>query len=99
MSHVVPAPRATADLETGRPPTAASAPPRPAPVLITEHHVAFSTAAAAPVATTRRRWLHTTLMAGVGRILTELTQPRPHYPRREPSYFEAARMSRAMDRL
>jgi hypothetical protein len=38
-------------------------------------------------------------MAGLGRILTELTQPRPARPRREPSYFEAARMSRAMDRL
>jgi hypothetical protein len=38
-------------------------------------------------------------MARLGRILTELTQPRPSCPRREPSYFEAARMSRAMDRL
>jgi hypothetical protein len=98
MSHVVPAPHASADAETG-PPKAASAPPRPAPALITELHVAFSTAAATPVARTRRRWRHTTLMAGLGRILTELTQPRPARPRREPSYFEAARMSRAMDRL
>jgi hypothetical protein len=38
-------------------------------------------------------------MGGLGRILTALTQPRPPYPRRELAYFEAARMSRAMDRL
>ena len=38
-------------------------------------------------------------MGGLGRILTALTQPRPLYPRRELAYFEAARMSRAMDRL
>jgi hypothetical protein len=38
-------------------------------------------------------------MDGLGRILTALTKPRPHYPRREHAYFEAARMSRAMDRL
>jgi hypothetical protein len=43
--------------------------------------------------------LYTTLMAGLGRILTALAQPRPLYPRRVPAYFEAARMSRAMDRL
>jgi hypothetical protein len=38
-------------------------------------------------------------MGGLGRILTALTQPRPLYPHRELAYFEAARMSRAMDRL
>jgi hypothetical protein len=38
-------------------------------------------------------------MGGLDRILTALTQPRPLYRRREPAYFEAARMSRAMDRL
>ena len=70
-----------------------------APVLVTENQVAFSTAAAAPVGSTRRRWLDTTLMCGLGRILTALTQPRPLYPRRELAYLEAARMSRAMDRL
>lgn len=98
MSRVEPAPLATSDAESG-PPTAATMPRGLAPVLVTEHHVAFSTAAAAGVATTRRRWLHTTVMASLGRILTELTQPRPHHPRREPSYLEAARMSRAMERL
>ena len=46
-----------------------------------------------------RRWLDTTLMGGLGRILAALPQPRPLYPRRDPAYFEAARMSRAMDRL
>jgi hypothetical protein len=70
-----------------------------APVLITENQVAFSTAAVAPVPSTRRRWLDTTLMGGLGRILTALTQPRPLYPHRELAYLEAGRMSRAMDRL
>jgi hypothetical protein len=32
-------------------------------------------------------------------MLTALTQPRPHCARREPVYFETARMSRAMERL
>jgi hypothetical protein len=53
----------------------------------------------APVGSTRRRWLDTTLMGGLGRILTALTQPRPHHRRRQLAYFEAARISRAMDRL
>ena len=98
MSHVTPAPLATSDTES-RPLTAASTLRKHAPVLITENQVAFSTAAAAPVGSTRRRWLDTTLMGGLGRILTALTQPRPHHPRRQLAYFEAARMSRAMDRL
>jgi hypothetical protein len=70
-----------------------------APVLVAENQVALSTAAAAPVGSGRRRWLDTTLTGGLRRILTALTQPRPLYPRREVAYFEAARMSRAMDRL
>jgi hypothetical protein len=70
-----------------------------APDLVTENQVAFGTAAAAPVGAARRRWLDTTLMRGLGRILKALTQPRPLHPRREVAYLEAARMSRAMDRL
>jgi hypothetical protein len=38
-------------------------------------------------------------MGGLRRILIALTQPQPFYPHRELAYFEAARMSRAMDRL
>jgi hypothetical protein len=98
MSHVTPAPLATSDTESG-PPTAVSTRRKHAPVLVTENQVAFSTPAAAPVPTARRRWLDATLMGGLGRILTALTQPRPLYPRRELAYFEAGRMSRAMDRL
>jgi hypothetical protein len=98
MSHVTPAPLATSHTELG-PPTAASTLRKHAPVPVTENQVAFSTAAAAPVGSTRRRWLDTTLVGGLGRILSALTQPRPLYPRREPAYFESARMSRAMDRL
>jgi hypothetical protein len=98
MSHVTPAPLATSDTESV-PPTAACTLRKHAPVLVTENQVAFSTAAAAPIGSTRRRWLATTLKGGLGRILTAQTQPRPVYRRRELAYFEAARMSRAMDRL
>jgi hypothetical protein len=73
--------------------------PKRAPVLITENQVALSTAAATRVGAPRRRWLDTTPMSVLRRILTALTQPRPLHPRREVAYLEAARMSRAMDRL
>ena len=98
MPRVTPTPLANSDTESGRP-TAACTLRKHAPVLITENQVAFSTAAAAPVASIRRRWLGTTLLGGLGRILTALTHPRPLYPHRELAYLEAARMSRAMDRL
>ena len=98
MPHVTPTPPTTSDTESGRP-TAACTRRKHAPLLITENQVAFSTAAAAPVASIRRRWLGIPLMGGLGRILTALTQPRPLYPHRELAYLEAARMSRAMDRL
>ena len=96
MSHVTTAPRATPDTESV-PPTAAGTLRKHAPVLVTEN--AFSTAAPAPVGSGLRRWLDTTLMGGLGRILTALMQPRPSQPHRELAYFEAARMSREMDRL
>jgi len=92
------APLAPSDTESGSL-TAASTLRKHAPVLATENQIAFNTAAATPVGSTRRRWLDTTLAGGLGRILTALTQPRPHQPRRQLAYFEAARMSRAMDRL
>ncbi|KZS81612.1 hypothetical protein [Mycobacterium persicum] len=69
-------------------------------VLITEQQVLFSSAAAiAAPATTHHRGLGTTLMAAIGHIHIRLPEPRPIYPRRETSYFEAARMSREMDHL
>jgi hypothetical protein len=71
----------------------------PAPALITVHQVAFSTAAAAPTAPTLRRWLRITPMPRVRGVLTALVQPRPDRPHREPTYFQTARMSRAMERL
>jgi hypothetical protein len=70
-----------------------------APVLITEQEVVFSTAAAQAPSRARRRWLRRTWIAAIGRILRPLPEPKSHYPRREPAYFEAARMSREMDRL
>jgi hypothetical protein len=97
MSHVTPAPLATSDTESV-PLTAPSTLRKHTPVLITENQVGFSTAAAAPVGSTRR-WLDTTLIDGLGPIHTALKQSRPHHPRRELAYFEASRMSRAMDRL
>jgi hypothetical protein len=96
MSHVTAAPLTTSDTESG-PLTAARALGKHAPVLITENQVAFCTPAAAPVGSKRRRWLDTTLMGGLGRIITGLTQP--HHSRRDLAYLEEARMSRAMDRL
>jgi hypothetical protein len=93
MPHVTPAHLAPSDTESG-PSAAACTLRKHAPVLITENQVAFSTAAATPVSSTRRRWL-----GRFGRILTALTRPRPLYPHRELAYFEAGRMSRAMDRL
>jgi hypothetical protein len=100
MSHMTPTPLETSHTESG-PPTTACTPRKHAPVLITQNQVAFATAAAAaaPVRPTHRRWLDTILIAGRGRIFAALTQPRPLYPRREPAYFEGARMSRAMDRM
>lgn len=76
MSHVTLAPLATSDTESG-PSTVAPTLRKHAPVLVTESQVAFSTAAAAPAPTTRRRWLGTTLMGGLGRILAALSRPRP----------------------
>ncbi|MCW2655317.1 MAG: hypothetical protein QOE41_2078 [Mycobacterium sp.] len=70
-------------------------------VLVTEQEVVFGTAAAVlvPPATTHRHWPGTRLIAAVGRIHIRLPEPRPIYPRWEASYFEVARMSRAMDHL
>jgi hypothetical protein len=78
---------------------AAAALRKNAPVLITEKQVAFSTAAGVSVGSRRRERLNAALMARLGRFLSASTQPRPHPVRRDPAYFEGARMSREMDRL
>jgi hypothetical protein len=99
MSHLLPGSTATPGI--GAAPSAVGTTQRsPAPVLVTEQEVAFSTAAAisVPPATTRRR-PGARLIAAIGRIHITLPEPRPHYPRREPNYFGAARMSREMDHL
>ena len=77
----------------------------PAPVLISEHEVALSTAVALqPRPKTRRRWFGATqaLLASVQRSVTPATReerPAPrHYPKHY-SYLENACMARAMGRL
>jgi hypothetical protein len=100
MSHLLPASTATPDVGSASS-AVGSTQHSPTRVLVTEQEVAFSTAAAisVPPAATRHRRLGTTLIAAIGRIHIALPEPRPHYLRRDPNYFEAARMSRAMDRL
>jgi hypothetical protein len=101
MLHVLPG--STAPPDVGSASYAVGSTQRsPTRVLITEQEVVFSTAAAisVPPATTRRRWLLVaTRAAAIGRILTSLPEPRPHYPPREPDYLQAARMSREMNHL
>ncbi len=100
MSHVLL--RSTATPDVGSAPSAVdSTQYSPTRVLVTEQEVAFATTAATPVppATTRHRRLGTTLITAIGRIHVALPEPRPHYPRSDPTYVEAARMSREMDHL
>ncbi|MCW2660188.1 MAG: hypothetical protein JWP83_1340 [Mycobacterium sp.] len=80
-------------------PPAVYSPASNAPVLITEKQVALGTAAAVSVDSRRRRWLTTALLTSIGRVLTQPAEPRPYPRRREAACFEAARMSREMDRL
>ena len=99
MSNLRPGSIATADVGSA-PSEVDSTQCSPTKVLVTEQEVAFATAAAisVPPATTRRR-LGVRLIAAIGHIHIALPEPRPHYPRRDPAYFEAARMSREMDHL
>jgi hypothetical protein len=100
MSHLLP--RSTATADVGSAASAVGSTQRdPTLVFVTEQELAFSTAAAISVRSTtiRRRRLGATLRSAIGRIHVGLPEPRPHYPQRERNYFEAARMSRAMDHL
>jgi hypothetical protein len=67
-------------------------------VLITEQEVRFSTAAAAR---SRSNAIAGWLMDAIRIVGASLQPPPPrlHYPRRDPSYMERARMARAMERL
>jgi hypothetical protein len=76
--------------------------PAAAPVVITEQEVLFSTAAAVSVpaaVVSHRHWPGAAFFSAVGHIRLRLPEARPHCPRCEGSYFEAARMSRAMEHL
>src|SRR6478735_2706789 len=92
--HSLPKPVA-ADVELA-PSAVSSALPASAPVLITEQEVLFKTAAAlsVPPRTTHRHWPGAAVITAIGHIHIRLPEPRPIYPRREASYFEAGRMSR-----
>jgi hypothetical protein len=99
MLHLLTKPAAP---DVGPAPVAVGSTQQPStPVLISEQHVVFTTAAAVlvPPATTHRHWPGATLFAAVRRIHIALPEPRPIYPRREAGYFEAARMSRQIDHL
>ena len=99
MSQLLPASTATPDV--GSAPSAVDPTQHsPTRVLVTEQDVAFRTAAAisVPPATTHHRRLGT-MISAIGHIHIALPEPRPHYPRREPNFFEAARMSREMGHL
>jgi len=79
--------------------------PSRTPILITEHEVALSTAAAAslPRTATTRRWGDGPRVAATLRrmLLTATSSPPParrHYPKHY-SYLERAVMGREMDRL
>lgn len=100
MSHLLSASSAAPDVASA-PSAVGSVHNASTPVLITEQQVVFSTAAAmsVPPTTTRNRRLPTRLSVAIGRVHLRLPEPRPIYPRRESNYFEAARMSREMDRL
>ena len=83
-----------------KPPAAVS----PAPVLITEKEVLFSTTAAVPLRPTTRWWSEATgvVVAAMHRMsLTSRAdgrQPRQDYPRRY-EFLERSCMAREMDRL
>ena len=72
-----------------------------APVPITKPQVLFKAAAAVPVppAVTHRHWPGAAFIATIVHIHIGLPEPRPSYPPRGGSYFEAAEMDRLMEHL
>jgi len=100
FDDVEPAPRTQMVLESA--PSAAKIDARSAPRLITEHEVAFSTAAAVPMPSTRW-WTGATRVVAVAmrRIVRTSADSRPnrrHCPPRN-NWLEDSRMDRAMHRL
>jgi hypothetical protein len=76
----------------------------PAPILITEHEVAFATAAAVQVPSSARWWtraIHAVSAAAAAAVRTSTADSRPvrrDVPRRY-MFLENALMAREMDRL
>ena len=100
FDDVEPAPRTQMVLESA--PSAAKIDARSAPRLITEHEVAFSTAAAVPMPSTRW-WTGATRVVAVAmrRIVRTSANSRPkrrHYPPRS-TWLGDSRMEREMHRL
>jgi hypothetical protein len=98
---IEPTPDAEVVLETGSP--LADVDVQPAPTLITEQKVAFATAAAVPLPSTRWWTRATRVLAVTARrmFVTTAADSRPkrrHYPPRY-DFLEDARMAREMHRL
>ena len=68
-------------------------------VFISTREVIFNTAAAVPAATVHRHSAVSTLLGAISHVHVKLPEPHPIYPRRGANYFDAARMSRLMERL
>jgi hypothetical protein len=85
MTYQLPGSKATPDVESPQPETG-SPQPTPTPLSVLP-------------ATKHRRRPSAILVATIRRTFNPFPEPRPHYPRRERDYFQAARMSRAMGRL
>jgi hypothetical protein len=99
MSRLLSLSAAPPDLASA-PSTLESTQSKPQPILITEQQVAFATAVATSLSPAAPRpRMAARVFAAVRGLRIGLPEPRPTYPRRGASYFEAARMSREMDHL
>lgn len=101
VQNVDPTPQEEVVLESAPPRAEAQLPP--APILITEHEVVFSTAAATAVRPTRW-WIEAVRIVAAATCRIFVTVPadsrpkRRHYPARA-SYLEHSRAEREMHRL
>ena len=98
MSELFAAPDKTLDVVEG--PEHVIEAVRRAPILITEHEVAFSTAAAVPLPRTKpTRGVIAALRATFLSSRADARPARRHYPLRHYAFLEQAAMAREMRRL